>query len=134
MASLAVKRGLGVGGSKKIMYMKSLGLSRYSIISTILFYITIRSAHLEWGTQYIIQMVYYRVIHLKHIILLTNVTPINSVKQKQTKQTSLSLARRCSLLTYELKSLLLRLLNYGFYVIRMIRIFREKFSFQIQTF
>ena len=28
---------------------------------------------------------YYRIVHLKHIILLTNVTPINSIKKKNKK-------------------------------------------------
>ena len=31
------------------------------------------------NTQYNMHMIYHRTVHLKHIILLTNVTPINSI-------------------------------------------------------
>lgn len=34
------------------------------------------------NTQYNIQMVYYKIVFLKLIILLTNITPINPIKNK----------------------------------------------------
>ena len=33
--------------------------------------------------QYNVQMMYYRIVHLKPITLLTNVTPINSIKNNK---------------------------------------------------
>ena len=35
------------------------------------------------NTQYNIQMRDYRIVHLKPVILLINVTPINSIKRKK---------------------------------------------------
>ena len=34
------------------------------------------------NTQYNIQMMYYKIVHKKHIILLTSVTPISSINKK----------------------------------------------------
>lgn len=35
------------------------------------------------SSQYSIQMLYYKVVHKVYIIILTSVTPINSIKKKK---------------------------------------------------
>ena len=39
------------------------------------------------NTQYNIEMMYDRIVPLKHIILLTNITPINSINKKRRAET-----------------------------------------------